>query len=179
MDKQLRKAIEVKFGKPISKQVDVQGLKDDILYETSQILGYNTLRRAFGFLKSVKSSRKTLQILSNYLGYRSYNHFLKRDTKYRLGDDWIELQMWMAKINIDHESFSFLDKYRDKDYFPMFISHVIKSLIDQENWKLLTLLFEENNLFIHNHRTVTSRISTSLHFSLVNLSKTKLRKCFS
>ena len=176
MDKQLRKAIEVKFGKPISKQVDVQGLKDDILYETSQILGYNTLRRAFGFLNSVKTSRKTLQILSNYAGYRSYNHFLKRDTEYRLGDDWIELQMWMAKTNIDHESFSFLDKYLDKDYFSIFISHVIKSLIDQENWKQLILLFEENTLFMNNHRTITARISTSLHFSLVSLPKGKLRK---
>ena len=83
----------------------------------------------------------------------------------------------MAKINIDHESFSFLDKYRDKDYFPMFISHVIKSLIDQENWKLLTLLFEENNLFIHNHRTVEYLQAFILALSIFQ--KQSSEKCFS
>ena len=176
MDRQLRKAIEVKFGKPISKQVDVQDLKDDILFETSQILGYNTLRRAFGFLNSVQASRKTLQILSNYVGYRSYNHFLKRDTENRLGADWIELQMWMVKKTIDHETFSFLEKYRDKDYFHLFVSHIIKSLIDQGNWAHLSNLFENTRLFDNHHRTVIPRIATSLHFSLMNLPKRKIHK---
>ena len=57
-----------------------------------------------------------------------------------------------------------------------FISHVIKSLIDQGNWKQLSLLFEENSLFIHNHRTVVARMATSLHFNVINLPKGKLGK---
>lgn len=176
MDNQLRKAVEAKFGKPITKQLDVQCLKDDIVFETSNILGYNTLRRSFGFLKSVEASRRTLQILSNYVGYRSYNHFLKRDTENRLGADWIDLQMWLSKKDFAKERFGFLEKYRDKDYFHLFVSHVIKSLIDQGNWVCLSYLFENTRLFDNHHRTVIPRIATSLHFSLVNFPKRKIQK---
>ena len=176
MDNYLRKAIEVKFGKPINQQRDINELKEDIFIETSNEVGFNTLRRGFGFLPSVNCSRKTLNILSNYIGFRSYNHFLSRDKENGLSEDWIELQRQLSQEKINHRGFKFLENYLDKDYFPIFICHVIKSLIDQENWKLLTLLFEENNLFIHNHRTVTARISTSLHFNLVSLPKGKLKK---
>lgn len=176
MDNYLRKAIEVKFGKPITQQRDINELKEDIFIETSNEIGFNTLRRGFGFLPSVRCSRKTLNILSNYIGFRSYSHFLSRDTENRLSDDWIELQMQLSLPQKKRGGFKFLENYLDKDYFPIFISHVIKSLIDQENWKQLSLLFEENSLFIHNHRTAVARMATSLHFNLINLPKEKLGK---
>ncbi len=176
MDNYLRKAVEVKFGKPITRQRDINELKEEVFIETSNEIGFNTLRRGFGFLPSVKCSRKTLNILSNYIGFRSYNHFLSRDTENRLSDDWIELQMQLSLPQKKRGGFKFLENYLDKDYFPIFISHVIKSLIDQENWKQLSLLFEENSLFIHNHRTVVARMATSLHFNVINLPKGKLGK---
>ena len=176
MDNYLRKAIEVKFGKPITQQRDINELKEEVFIETSNEIGFNTLRRGFGFLPSVKCSRKTLNILSNYIGFRSYSHFLSRDTENRLSDDWIELQMQLSQKKVKRGGFTFLENYLDKDYFPIFISHVIKSLIDQENWKQLSFLFEENSLFIHNHRTVVARMATSLHFSLITLSEKKLNK---
>ena len=173
MDNYLRKAIEVKFGKPITRQRDINELKEEVFIETSNEIGFNTLRRGFGFLPSVKCSRKTLNILSNYIGFRSYNHFLSRDTENRLSDDWIELQMQLSLPQKKRGGFRFLENYLDKDYFPIFISHVIKSLIDQENWKQLSLLFEENSLFIHNHRTVVARMATSLHFNADKPTKRK------
>ena len=176
MDNYLRKAVEVKFGKPITRQRDINELKEEVFIETSNEIGFNTLRRGFGFLPSVKCSRKTLNILSNYIGFRSYNHFLSRDTENRLSDDWIELQMQLSLPQKKRGGFKFLENYLDKDYFPIFISHVIKSLIDQENWKQLSLLFEENSLFIHNHRTIVARMATSLHFNVINLPKGKLGK---
>lgn len=176
MDNYLRKAVEVKFGKPITRQRDINELKEEVFIETSNEIGFNTLRRGFGFLPSVRCSRKTLNILSNYIGFRSYNHFLSRDTENRLSDDWIELQMQLSLPQKKRGGFKFLENYLDKDYFPIFISHVIKSLIDQENWKQLSLLFEENSLFIHNHRTVVARMATSLHFNVINLPKGKLGK---
>ena len=176
MDNSLRKAVEVKFGKPITQQRDINELKEEVFIETSDEIGFNTLRRGFGFLPSVKCSRKTLNILSNYIGFRSYNHFLSRDTENRLSEDWIELQMQLSLPQKKRGGFRFLENYLDKDYFPIFISHVIKSLIDQKNWKQLSLLFEENSLFTHNHRTVVARMATSLHFNLINLPKEKLDK---
>ena len=55
MHKFLRKAIEVKFGKAIQFQKDILDLKDDVYYITSSSLGFNTLRRCFGFLPSVNT----------------------------------------------------------------------------------------------------------------------------
>ena len=88
MDNYLRKAIEVKFGKPITQQRDINELKEEVFIETSNEIGFNTLRRGFGFLPSVKCSRKTLNILSNYIGFRSYNHFLSRDTEATLSTEF-------------------------------------------------------------------------------------------
>ena len=102
--------MKLNSGSPLLKQRDINQLKEDIFIETSNEIGFNTLRRGFGFLPSVKYNRKTLNILSNYIGFRSYNHFLSRDTENGLSDDWIELQRQLSQENLNHGGFKFLDK---------------------------------------------------------------------
>ena len=86
MKKDLLLNVQTKFGREILTQSDLNQLKDDIYFLTNHNIGFNTLRRFYGFLK-VCPSRKTLTILSNYIGYRSYEAFLNRNVVDNLWED--------------------------------------------------------------------------------------------
>ena len=72
----LIKAVEKKFGFKIVNRGDCEKLSEVIQEQTSKSVSYNTLRRMYGFAKPVKTRKDTLNILSNYVGYRSYYHFV-------------------------------------------------------------------------------------------------------
>jgi hypothetical protein len=170
MDKFLRKAIEVKFGKAIQFQKDILDLKDDVYYITSSSLGFNTLRRCFGFLPSVNTSRKSLNILSNYVGYKSYSHFLNRDIENKLWDDWLVVNVWLSKKSLNQFDFEVLSSFRNREYYYLILSRIISHFFATNNMKLLVLLFKDQSLFINNHRTIMARIATSLHYDIVHMS---------
>lgn len=88
----LKSLIVQKFGRPIEKRSDCEALALDIEMDVGHILGYNTLRRFFGLdNQKVKTRLGTLDILSKYVGYNSYQHFtsdvnfsVKRNNKTKL-----------------------------------------------------------------------------------------------
>ncbi len=78
MINRLKKNIELKFGKKISYQKDCKELSDNVLRETGEQLSSSTLRRFFGFLSTnSQPARVTLDILSVYCGFKSWEHFKK------------------------------------------------------------------------------------------------------
>ena len=64
---------------------DLKFLEEDILYKTNSKISFNTLRRLYGFLPKTKTSKKTLDILSKYLGFQSFSAYLNNKNLY---DDW-------------------------------------------------------------------------------------------
>jgi len=108
MFRELKKNIEIKFGKPIRFQRDIKELKEDIYDVTGVIIGFNTLRRFFGFLNSVEPHRKTLNILSNYVGYGNYSKFLSKDKKDLLWDNWFYLNKFLKRDNFVESDFDWL-----------------------------------------------------------------------
>ena len=64
---------------------DLKFLEEDIQYKTNSKISFNTLRRLYGFLPKTKTSKKTLDILSRYLGFQSYSSYLNNKNLY---DDW-------------------------------------------------------------------------------------------
>lgn len=76
MIQQLKDSIEFKFGRKITYQRDCKYLSECIIKETSHLLSPSTLRRLFGFLATNSNpSRVTLDILSAYCGYSSWEDF--------------------------------------------------------------------------------------------------------
>lgn len=76
MIQQLKDSIELKFGRKIIYQKDCKSLSECIVTETSHLLSPSTLRRFFGFLATNSNpSRVTLDILSAYCGYGSWDDF--------------------------------------------------------------------------------------------------------
>ncbi|HCX99428.1 MAG TPA: hypothetical protein DG754_04730 [Bacteroidales bacterium] len=76
MIQQLKENIELKFGRKISYHKDCRALSECIISETSHLLSSSTLRRFFGLLATNSNpSRVTLDILSTYCGYNSWDDF--------------------------------------------------------------------------------------------------------
>lgn len=76
MIQHLKENIELKFGRKITYQKDCKDLSECIMNNTSQLLSPSTLRRFFGFLATNSNpSRVTLDILSNYCSYSSWEDF--------------------------------------------------------------------------------------------------------
>lgn len=79
IDRLLQKT-EQQFGKRIEYQKDCIALSDSIFSKTKQLISPATLRRLYGFLVTNSNpSRVTLDILSQYAGYRNWNHFLESE----------------------------------------------------------------------------------------------------
>lgn len=85
MIEELKKEIELNFGKKINTRGDCEELSEIIYQNTHKDINYNTLRRLFGLAKSTTPRKYTLDLLSIYVGFESYNDFIKR---YNTIDDW-------------------------------------------------------------------------------------------
>lgn len=76
MEVYLRHQIEEQFGKKIETRGDCETLSDLISEHTGVLLSYNTIRRFFGLDKNKYRTRaSTLDALSKYLSYDSFQHF--------------------------------------------------------------------------------------------------------
>lgn len=69
----------------VNSVAELKLLMDEIEITTNESIGYNTLRRLFGFLPKAKPSIKTLNTLSKFLGFSSYSAYLNDKSIY---DDW-------------------------------------------------------------------------------------------
>lgn len=62
-------------GVEIRTSGDCHTLSEAIAKRTGKVVNYNTLRRMYGLAKSVKPSRGSLDILSEFVGFDSFLHF--------------------------------------------------------------------------------------------------------
>lgn len=84
----------------INNSNDIKFLKEEIFSETTHKISFNTLRRFFGFLQATKPSKKTLDILANYLGFNSYSNYLNNREIY---SEWY-FKMKMLRMQLNSES---------------------------------------------------------------------------
>ena len=69
----------------VNSVAELKLLMDEIEILTNESIGFNTLRRLFGFLPKTKPSIKTLNTLSKFLSFSSYSAYLNDKSIY---DDW-------------------------------------------------------------------------------------------
>ena len=82
---QLLLDIQKKSNITVNKSRDLRFLKEDIDENSKTGIGYNTLRRLFGFLEKTEPSISTLNILAVYLGFNSYSNYKNNIINY---DGW-------------------------------------------------------------------------------------------
>lgn len=82
---QLLLDVQKKSNVTVSKSRDLRFLKQNIDDNSELGIGFNTLRRLFGFLEKKTPSISTLNTLSVYLGFSSYSSYKQNIINY---DDW-------------------------------------------------------------------------------------------
>lgn len=89
--------IQKKSGITVENAKDIKNLKEEIEASGAVKIGYNTLRRLFGFLPKTVPSSATLTILSKYLGFASYSNYRNNKLNY---DEWyFHIKMLRLQLN--------------------------------------------------------------------------------
>ena len=74
----IKRMLEERIGYEIRYPSDCERLMYEIAESTHQHIGVTTLKRLFGFIGGTSTPRQsTLDILGNFLGYRSYNDLIR------------------------------------------------------------------------------------------------------
>ena len=139
---QIKFEIQKQIGLTIEKPIHLKILQVAIENTTGEIIGYNTLRRFFGFLNETTPNSKTLNVLSRFLGQNSYNDFKKH---YLKDNDWL---IWMRIIEIENREIileSDLLWLADQKYshdYNLKIASIIKAFIYKKNFIALNQIFD-------------------------------------
>ncbi len=92
--KELRKAVDVKFGKTPVTPTDFTLLSKAIEHSTGIPISVSTLKRMWGYVKGYGNTRKfTYDLLSRYAGVESWESFLQK-----LNDDGSQSNFYGAEI---------------------------------------------------------------------------------
>ena len=142
----LKSAVEKKFGFKILNRGDCEKLSEVIQEQTSKSVSYNTLRRMYGFAKPVKTRKDTLNILSNYVGYRSYYHFVNA-TSHQISWE-SRLRLYELKGNKNTKALlSFLEQKSQTDEdITLPIINLIREFLLAKRMDELNVLFTSNVL---------------------------------
>jgi hypothetical protein len=139
--------------------------------DTGIYLGFNTLRRFFGFLKGTKPNSNTLDVISKYLGHENHISFERSRSNNEEWKAWRDVIKIESLTRLDDNDFSQLIELKKKhdDYY-LFLSSVLKSAIHQRNFKKLDSLFRIDKLFDLEYQLVL-RVSVSVSFQFRMLSE--------
>ena len=157
----LKKSVVSTFGTSITNVSDLKSLKTDIYRSTSKELGFNTLRRFFGFLPYTKPNKNTLNVLSNYAGYESYIVFLKKFKLDGEWNDWDYVNDMLLENELSKNHIQWMMRKKSSNQYYKLLTYLISSLILKKDASNLSILFGEEKLFT-TERSELAKISTTL-----------------
>ena len=125
---------------------DIKYLKEALESFNNLKIGYNTLRRLFGFLNKTKPSLSTLNTLSNYLEFTSFTNYLKDNLNF---DEWYfqqQLLVIQQSNDLNEEGIQTINTGLLYNKNIIFLAYFISNLIQRNNLKTLNKLFEKIEL---------------------------------
>ena len=125
---------------------DIKYLKEAIESFNNLKIGYNTLRRLFGFLNKTKPSLSTLNTLSNYLEFISFTNYLKDNLNF---DEWYfqqQLILIQQTNDLNEEGIQTINTGILYNKNIIFVAYFISNLIQRNNLNTLNKLFEKIEL---------------------------------
>ena len=123
MVEELKGEIEKSFGKKIISRGDCELLSDDLYRKTGVVISYNTLRRMFGLAEYRQPRITTLNHLSNYIGFKSFQDFNQRFAEVDAWPSWEQLYVAISTDDI-HRIIEML-RYRQLNNLQFAISFTI------------------------------------------------------
>ena len=175
----LREITENKVGFKITNLGTSIRLSEIILISTDLTLNYNTIRRFFGVIKSVKPSNYTLDTLAIFNGYINYNDFL---TNFDLQNKWntelLIIDLIHERPNKEILKFIVERIHLEKGFYIKFIQ-IIRELILIKNYKLLIAIFklkQTNKKYFSFDDLLLIGISTGKLLKKINFDNTEIKK---
>ena len=136
----LKTSTQKKAGFKIDNYNSSRRLSEIICIETGISLSYNTLRRFFGIVKSVKPSNHTLDTLALFNGFLNYTDFTRN---FHLKNRW-ELEFKLASLMQDSEKelLLFIEEnlHSNRD-FTLKLTQIVRELMLVKNYDLLVQIF--------------------------------------
>ena len=137
----LKLEIYKKLGFHIQKQSDVRYLHEQISVSVLHPVGFNTLRRFFDFLPSAEPQFKTLDALSEYIGYQTFAKFSEYVNKDENWNVWTFIADFENTNFISSEMLERLVELKIHSDYTYYISAIIKSFIRRSRLDLLKIIF--------------------------------------
>lgn len=164
--------IQKKSGITVENVRDIRNLKEEIEAQTNARIGYNTLRRFFGFLPRTLPSKTTLTVLSNYLGFVSYSNYIHNKLNF---DEWY-FQQKLIRIQLtdtlDEAVLDFIDVGLTNKNNIVAVANYIGHLVRQNNLAALEYFFSKLT-FKNLSDSECLKISTIVTFNLLTVAKEK------
>ena len=179
MELKLKKVTENKIGFKITNLSESKRLSEIILISNDLNLNYNTIRRFFGVVKSVKASNYTLDTLAIFNGYKSYNDFL---INFGLQNKWktelLIIDLIHQKSNKELLKLINEKIHLERDFYLKFIQ-IIRELILIKNYKLLVKIFklkQTQQIYFSFDDLLLIGISIGKLLKIINLENTESHK---
>ena len=162
---QLLLDVQKKSKITVNKSRDLRFLKEEIEENSKLSIGFNTLRRLFGFLEKTEPSINTLNILAVYLGSSSYSAYKSNIINY---DNWYfqqNLQRIQSTNTVTSEDIEILRigllNAANTVYYAYFFSY----FIERKNIKTLEEIVKKipyNGIYESNSLKFATIVSLSL-----------------
>jgi hypothetical protein len=134
--------VQKKSGITVENVRDIKNLKEEIEASVSAPIGYNTLRRLFGFLPRTVPSTATLTILSKYLGFASYSNYMNNKPN---NDEWY-FQIKMLRLQLNKNELEKIEVLRfnealQNEYNIIAVANYVCFLIEKNRIESLIVFF--------------------------------------
>lgn len=156
----------------VAKVRDVKFLKEEIEVVTGTKIGFNTLRRLFGFLEEKSPSQSTLNRLSNYLGYNSFSNYLNHKSNY---NDWYfqqDLLQLRSQQTLSERDIDYINATVINENNIVYLAYFIAYHIEKNHVELIVDLFSKLD-FQKISRTQLHKFGIIIALSLSGLSAQK------
>ena len=114
-------------------------LSEIIYTETGIEISYNTLRRFFGIVKTVKPSNYTLDTLSLFNGFKSYNDFVMN---FHLKNRWKEEFHMISLMERPESLLTYIKNnlHSNRDFDPK-LTQIVRELMLTKDYNILLQIF--------------------------------------
>jgi len=143
MIEELKSEIEKTFGRVVATRGDCELLADDLYLKTGAILSYNTIRRIFGVIEFRKPRETTLDALSVYIGFQSFQDFTKRFSEVDTWPLWEHLYVVLSEADAQNILAFLHFRKRQQNQFTITFTIVVRELLNRRDLSTLLLIFRD------------------------------------
>ncbi len=140
---QLQLDIQKKVGFQIETLTELKMVQEKIEWDTKKKISFNTLRRFFGFLTSTNPNLKTLNTLSQFVGYESYNAYLNKNLQDAAWFNWIQTIKIELSNALSDDDIQWLASKKNTFDYHLQIASIVKTLIYKKNFGVLNQFFNK------------------------------------